>query len=111
MSQDERTDRDFAEQALAQLDPAQPSAALLRRVARIPLDLPAPETTKPLWASWGTRALLFGALGLGVLTGVVPWEGTLEDSSSDGETELESTLSAALGSNWADTDLALWESL
>jgi hypothetical protein len=110
MSKDERTDREFAEQALAQLDLAQPSASLLRRVARIPLDLPVAEPKRAVWG-WGTRVLLFGALGLGVLTGVVPWEGAPEDSSSDGETELESTLSAALGADWTDTELTLEESL
>jgi len=115
MQSDERTNRaerdeDLAREAVAHLDLVEPSAALLRRVARIPLDLPAREPSRQIWGSWGARALLFGALGLGVVCGALPWGG--DDNASDAtDTELESTLSAALSSDWAEADAVLEESL
>lgn len=110
MPKDERTDQDFAEQALAQLDLAEPSAALLRRVARIPLDVAPPQPSAPSFGSLWTRALLAGALGLGVACGALPWGGD-DDASIATDTELESTLSAALGGDWAEADAVLEESL
>jgi len=103
-------DEDIAREALAHLDLVEPSAALLRRVARIPLDMSAPQPSGPMLGSFWTRALLGAALGLGVVCGALPWGG--EDGAGDTtDTELESTLSAALSSDWAEADAVLEESL
>ena len=123
MKSDEPTDQDFAEQALSQLDVVQPSASLLRRVARIPLDeAPLPVRSPwPLWGPWPIRALIFAALALGAVLGAVPWDiaggataseiELAEPDSSEEEAELESMLSAALGGDWDQADALLEEAL
>jgi hypothetical protein len=122
MKSDEPTDQDLAEQALSQLDVVEPSAALLRRVARIPLDETRLPVRSPwsLWGPWPIRALIFASLALGAVVGAVPWDPTastnaselmLAEPDSGEDAELESTLSAALGGDWDQADALLEEAL
>lgn len=94
----------FAREAFAQLESIEPSAALLRRVAQIPIEAPL-ESTRAWWAvweGWPARFAVFGALALGVIVGAVPLDGpalevSTETSSAAETDELEEALALAFG--------------
>jgi len=135
---DERNDDvSLAERAFAALEPVEPSAALERRIAAIPILHPlAPsESFWPLGKSWATRWALVGALGLGAVLGSVPLpedtagavevggaevestEGSAADlpagqgELSDEDTELDRALAAALGADLGFEQALFEESL
>jgi|GEM_PF-2420174 len=119
MQNDEHPERTFASEALSRLDPILPSAALLRRVASIPIEHPmhAERPLAVLFGRWPTRLLIFGSLALGAALGAIPLESVDVESGSPSaasqatqassveEAEFEEALSLALGTAWNQADV------
>jgi hypothetical protein len=124
MQNDEHSDRIFADEVCARLDLVEPSAALLRRVASIPLEQAAQSTgtLSQLWSPWPTRLLLVGALACGASLGTIPLEVgeisselPMETAADDGpvkddDGEFEDALALALGTAWTRPDVLPGES-
>lgn len=128
MQSDEQSDRTFADEACARLDPVEPSAALLRRIAAIPIVQPIAQPGVPsgslwqLWQQWSTRYLILGSLALGASLGAIPLERSETSTESAGaeqqdaeplideDAEVEDALALALGTSWNRTDILPEES-
>lgn len=99
----------FARAAFARLDPIEPSASLLRRVAAIPIETPREPTHRwwALWGGWPARWAMVGALGLGALVGAIPLEEVTTEASASEDIELEDALALAFGAERSSAEVLL----